>query len=500
MTLAHKLRPRFGMRARLMFVALVTVSSPMLVVMGAGAFEYFYRLVVARELTDLGEEVADLIDDPTRLPDLAGLGRNRFVYIRILDPSGTPVVVTDPRFAERWSTVLAGFEIAGDIIFGPGGPPDLPAYEATLPVLVERPEIIEALAGRSSGLWRASQDAKILVYHRAQPLQSGGVAYLERVSFRGVRSLFDFRHQFFVMTCILFVFALGLGLWVGRRFVGPLLQIQRYISVYIETQRRPTTAPLALHRRDELGELSRDVAKLVDRLHERIEDTAHLAGELAHDLKNPIATVTASVELLEQQLEGGAPDQERLRRLAAAVSDATEHMGRSVDGLLRLARLEESLAASDRHPVDLAALVRQVLARYRAAPRRRSVELLEEVAEGIGAGDLRINGVEERLDDLLCNLIDNAMVFCRTTVRVGLRREGDQVLLWVSDDGPGVSAGNRDKIFSRFFTVRPAGAEAGSGVGLSVVHAIAVAHRGSLELAESGSKPGACFRVLLPAL
>jgi signal transduction histidine kinase len=107
-------------------------------------------------------------------------------------------------------------------------------------------------------------------------------------------------------------------------------------------------------------------------------------------------------------------------------------------------------------------------------------------------------GVEDRLEELARNLVDNARVFARSRIRVSVRA-GERVVLEVEDDGPGVSEGNRDKIFQRFFTLRPEGAERGSGLGLAIVRTIAAAHGGEVELADPGELGGARFRVTLPA-
>jgi signal transduction histidine kinase len=116
------------------------------------------------------------------------------------------------------------------------------------------------------------------------------------------------------------------------------------------------------------------------------------------------------------------------------------------------------------------------------------------------ARPLLVSGVEDRLAQAVVNLVDNALSFARRLVLVRLAVHQGQAVISVADDGPGVSPGNRDKIFTRFFSVRPAGRDQGAGLGLAIVAAIARAHAGRVELGEEGEGAlgGACFHLRLP--
>ncbi len=109
--------------------------------------------------------------------------------------------------------------------------------------------------------------------------------------------------------------------------------------------------------------------------------------------------------------------------------------------------------------------------------------------------------VSEAWKRLLRNLLDNALVQPAEVkaVAVSVRLEDGFVVTRVADQGPGVSPGNREKVFRRFFSARPAGAPAGTGLGLSIVAAVAQAHGGRVELAPQGERTGAAFDVFLPS-
>lgn len=500
---SSRLRLRLGLRGKLIAASLVLICFPALFIWSVGIYERLERQHVTEKVGRSAEQLRRRLSRgetrPARQvePWLRRFAAEHHLMVRIVDARGRVRLRTAARHAERWSDFRGWFRDAGDFFFGPDGPPDLMAYEATLAPAGQRPEVRAALAGRRQGLWRHAHDARVFVYYEARPLSGGEALYVTSFTRRNVRALYDLRYQLLKLTLILALVAAALGLWLGWRFVNPLVQLQQRIGGYIRG-RDARPGSLALARSDELGDLSRDFAALVQRLDEQRRQAAELAGDLAHDLKGPIATVGATAELLESST--AELDAERRARLVRSLAAAAGHMNRSVEGLLGLARLEASLADARRVEVDLAALARRVVQGFRDNPRAASVELALEIERGSGAGAAGLPplmGVEPELEQLLRNLIDNALAHCEAKILVRLEAAADGArLLLVCDDGPGVSAGNRDKIFRRFFSARSDGR--GSGLGLTIAAAIARAHGGAVTLREAGAAlplKGACFEV-----
>jgi two-component system sensor histidine kinase ChvG len=144
---------------------------------------------------------------------------------------------------------------------------------------------------------------------------------------------------------------------------------------------------------------------------------------------------------------------------------------------------------------DYPRLLDAVLAEYREDPRWRAWRFETHV----DARATLVHVVSERWRELLRNLIDNAVVQPSSdrSIAIDVTREASHIVTRVRDHGPGISEGNRDKVFRRFFTQRPKDAEVGTGLGLSIVAAIASAHGGSVRL--EPSTDGACFVITLPA-
>lgn len=467
---------------RIFWASVLLVCAPAAVAWSMGLYDAVEARRLTAELEDLSRatlEAGDLSDAA-----LARLGSAQRVYVRRLDAEGRVRFASDPALAEGPFQRRGWVRDVADFFFGPGGPPDLASWEAELGPPARRPEVQAVLQGAPAAD-RMRVTSRMQVFSRAARAPEGGILYLTRASRRSVRALYDFRFQMLKLTLGLLVGALAMGAWLAYQIVGPVNRLEARVQAFLRGEDK---GPLALARSDEIGELSRSFDALRARLQARAELSTRVTEDLAHDLKSPLAAVRAAAELLEGD---GPLEPERRARLAATVGAAAGHMERSIDALTALARLEAQLEAEPVEVFDLAAEVREVVEARRADPRAERRALTLEAPER-----LRVRGHPARLRAAVDNLLDNALDFAARRVEVTLRADAAQVTLRVADDGPGVSPGNRDRIFERFFTRRPEGAGEGTGLGLSIVRAVAEAHGGAVRLLEEGR--GATFELTLP--
>lgn len=347
--------------------------------------------------------------------------------------------------------------------------------------------------------------------------------------------LFGERARLLKLTLVLITGASVYGLWLGYSVIGPLERLQRNIERHMQIGR---TGSLALDRRDEIGLLSRDFEQLAKRLEARAERTAATAADFAHAMKSPIAAIEVAAENLESlstndALNGHDSRDGRDGRdghdshdghdgrnisetrnasgpppstlIAHAIARAAQHLDRSVDGLLTLARLDEELIVREREVLSLLDLVKNLAASYgprlaaeaNARASHQTAPILDIQVEG---QPVSLLGQAARIEEAIANLIENAIVFARSTIRIEVVEEissaGDRyATVFVEDDGPGVGNANRHKIFERFFSWRPAEAEPGKGLGLAIATAIAEAHGGDLSLCDASVLGGARFRL-----
>jgi two-component system, OmpR family, sensor kinase len=291
--------------------------------------------------------------------------------------------------------------------------------------------------------------------------------------------------------------ALLAGLAVARRAMRPIAALTGAAKGVTRT-RDPATRLPQPRADDEVADLARTLEEMLRALDEsRSETEAALArqrefvADASHELRTPLTSILANLELLEADLEGEDAE------IAGSALRSSHRMRRLVADLLLLARADAGRRAP-RRATDMADVVREAVAEVAPVVDDHDVS----VAIDADSGSLAVQGTPDDLHRLVLNLVENAVSHtpAGTSVHAELRRVGDRVMLEVSDDGPGVPAVMRERLFERFVRGSSTGERdaPGSGLGLAIVRAVAETHGGSVVLAESEST-GARFVVTLPA-
>ncbi|GAB3256041.1 ATP-binding protein [Nocardioides dilutus] len=242
---------------------------------------------------------------------------------------------------------------------------------------------------------------------------------------------------------------------------------------------------------DEVGRLATTMNTMLGRLEESSQRQRDFVADASHDLQSPLTGFRTQLEVgLSRPAD---VDVEDWARMLLATCNEMELL---VGDLLALAVEEGTDEPVRRDLIDLDALVLEEAARARSA-----TEVAIDTA-GVSAAPLA--GEAGSLRRLVRNLVENAVRHASSEVRLALRTTADHVVLDVVDDGPGVDAGDRDRVFDRFFRADPArqpgtrGSGGGSGLGLAIVRQVAERHGGTVVLLPGEPDEGAHFRVTLP--
>jgi signal transduction histidine kinase len=276
--------------------------------------------------------------------------------------------------------------------------------------------------------------------------------------------------------------ALGFGSYVGRRIVKPLGDLADAAAAV-----RPGVSA-QLPRRgvdDELDRLAAVLQATFDALKVAMDEQRRFTADASHELRTPIAILQAETEIALRRERSPA----ELTDLIVRVQGTAARMGRMVESLLTLTRLDEGLPIGSAR-VDLTHLIDDIVAQSCA-------DVSIEIQTLRAAGPCSVPGDEELLRMLLANLLANACRYARTVVRVWAEEVGGGVDLVVEDDGAGVGAAERERLFERFYRGMDARGHAGAGLGLALVASIARAHGGSTSAEDV--VPGLRIRVRLPA-
>ncbi|WP_353218028.1 ATP-binding protein [Sandarakinorhabdus sp.] len=286
---------------------------------------------------------------------------------------------------------------------------------------------------------------------------------------------------------------LALSLYLTRTIVRPLRMLAIAAHRVRLGRSREVVVPRLPDRKDEIGALARAISDMSIALRRQIDATEAFAADVAHELKNPLASLRSAVDVLDRV------DQPALReQLMGVIRDDVGRIDRLITDIADASRLDAELSRTGFQPVDVGALADGLVAAYGIAGRQPPVLVQRD---GLPA-PVMIDGDAGRLAQVLRNLIDNAISFSPPggAVTLSVARRGDRVHMSVGDTGPGVPLANRSDIFRRFYSERPAGEDFGrhSGLGLSIAAAIVTAHGGQI-MVDDAPGGGGLFHVILPA-
>ncbi len=294
---------------------------------------------------------------------------------------------------------------------------------------------------------------------------------------------------YYVLPLIISVPFLLLPAWLSIRLaLRPWRKVAREIASRGPHDLAPVTA---LPRHEELLPLVHNFNALMDRLRASIAREQSFIADAAHELRTPIAAMRVNVEALQSLLTQHIPT-ERQHELFARVLNSNARAERLVGQLLRLMR--SNAQASAPGPLRLDDLLQERLAALSALAHVREVEI-----ELVTDEPVEIAGDRDSLVSMIDNLIDNATKYSPvgSTVSVGIRRLGNEAVLTVADQGPGIMPALRERVFDRFFR-DPDQTQTGSGLGLAIVRAVIDAHGGTIALDGTGLGPGLQVTVRLP--
>ena len=416
-----------------------------------------------------------LIADNWRRP-----GVRRFV---LDDPARQSWRRRSARFIDRALETIGSFEPLADY------------REARPDVGANWDEVAAArIAGRAITRLRRAEDGNFIVAAAAPIMASGGVVQLTDSAADLTRILRDERLTSFWLLIGVTALTVSLSVYLARTIVRPLRMLAIAAHRVRLGRSREVTVPRLPDRRDEIGAVARAISDMSTALRLRIDATEAFAADVAHELKNPLASLRSAVDTLEQVEQPALRD-----RLLAVIRDDVARLDRLITDIADASRLDAELSRTRFEPVDAGTLAAGLVAAYQVAglPHGLSMAYLAPVAGAAG-----VLGDPARLAQVLRNLIDNALTFSPNPglVLVSAETGPGRVILRVEDEGPGVPAENRGDVFKRFYSQRPESEDFGrhSGLGLSIAGAIVEAHGGRIRV-DDRSQGGAVFAVELPA-
>jgi two-component system sensor histidine kinase ChvG len=287
-----------------------------------------------------------------------------------------------------------------------------------------------------------------------------------------------------------------LSLFLARTIVQPLQHLAR-AAVRVRLGRAPdVTIPRMPTRRDEIGMLARALSDMSSALRQRIDATEAFAADVAHEIKNPLASLRSA---LDGMVQVNDPDL-RAELMGVAQADVLR-MDRLISDISDASRIDAQLAKAKFERIDLGDMIDQLLAARESRGADGDIRIaFARPRKGIA----EIMGEDIRIERVITNLLDNAVSFSPPggLVEISATRSGNDIIVRISDQGPGIPEEDREAVFRRFHSLRPDVSVFGkhSGLGLAIARTIIEGHHGSVTVDDrEDGESGACFKVTLPA-
>jgi signal transduction histidine kinase len=293
---------------------------------------------------------------------------------------------------------------------------------------------------------------------------------------------------------VMALFGIGGGYWVSRRLlarIDALTDTTRTIMEGDLSERLPVNGS-----GDELDRLAQSLNLMLARIEQLMAGLREVSDNIAHDLKTPLSRLRNRVEAALREPYGEPVYREALER---TIEEADELI-KTFNALLSIARIEAGAGPENRETLDVSALLRDVAELYEPVAEERGLELKAEAGAPVF-----VKGDRQLIGQAIANLVDNAIKYGsagvgnggakpEVTVSAVVRKGVAEII--VSDRGPGVPAAERERVLDRFVRLEASRSEPGSGLGLSLVAAVARLHGGSLRLEDNA--PGLKVVLALP--
>ena len=297
----------------------------------------------------------------------------------------------------------------------------------------------------------------------------------------------------FSVALVILIFSVFLNKYILK----PIRSLVLYTKAIKEKDIKIDKHEKYLLRKDEVGQLSRSLNEMTEDLYKRINIAETFSSDLAHEIRNPLTSLKGAAEVLEN-----TPDNGKRKKLIKVISHDVERIERLITDYSQMLKDEASLSRAKMTEIDLLNVVDSVVEDFNSDLLNSNQNIKINVNNSnLNGSKLNVLGVESKLEQIIANLLDNAVSFSppnsNILVTCNIKKKDAQVV--IEDEGPGFNEKNIDKIFNRFYSNRPEKFGEHSGLGLNIVKNIIELHGGSIIASnQTGDKKGAIIEVLLP--
>ena len=292
-----------------------------------------------------------------------------------------------------------------------------------------------------------------------------------------------------IIALVILIFSFVLN----RYFLKPIKNLVHYTEIIKDKSKEDTNIEIYKNRKDELGILSKSMDEMTNELQKRINNAENFSRDLVHEIRNPLASLKSASEIISE-----SDDKDQKKRLIKIVSHDVERIERLITDYSQILKDEVAISSEKMIKLNLKNILSSVVDDFNNiynSKRGISVKLSSN-----GTGNYNILGIENRIEQIVANLLDNSVSFSEDNKEIKVVLNSDnsgKIRLNIIDEGKGFKEIDTKKIFERFYSNRPDKFGEHSGLGLNIVKNLVELHNGTIS-AQNNKDKGANIEIIFP--
>ncbi len=305
------------------------------------------------------------------------------------------------------------------------------------------------------------------------------------------------RKAFIIRTMIaVAIVILIFSLFLNKYILKPIGQLVKFSDAIKKKSNHNLDMKKIFIRDDEIGKLTLSIDEMTKELQQRTNRAETFSNDLAHEIRNPLASLKSASELLDKTTE--KDDSEKLLKI---INHDVERIERLITDYSQMLKDEASLSREKMSKINLIEIINSVVEDFKQDLVNQNKNIKIIVSDVVKSKEgYFILGIGNRLEQVVANLLDNSISFSQENQKIEIKIEetSNNLLMTIKDQGPGFSEASPQKIFKRFYSNRPKSFGKHSGLGLNIVKNIVQLHKGTIAASNRLNTKGAQVEVLLP--
>ena len=313
-----------------------------------------------------------------------------------------------------------------------------------------------------------------------------------------IKAAIDERKSFIIRTAIVLVIVILIFSFVlNRYFLKPIRNLVVYTNAIKDKSKKKTNIDSLKNRNDELGILSESLEDMTNELQKRIDHAENFSTDLVHEIRNPLTSLKSASEILSE-----TEDSMQRIKLVKILNHDVQRIERLITDYSQMLKDEVALSKEKMKKINLKLIVKSVVDDFNNIyEAKKGIKI--ELIDNDNLEKYLINGIENRIEQIIANLLDNSISFSEINKKILVKISTNiekETILTVIDEGKGFKETNTNKIFNRFYSDRPDNFGEHSGLGLNIVKNLVELHGASINASNNSNQKGAKVEIIFPKI